>query len=135
MDLLTVEMKTMLAKKLLFTLNFRLMTNDDFFRIFDLRVVDIIDSEVVRFDLVFKEEQEVYISFKRISNGDVVLTYQLVSSLNGAMNKFEIYIDSSGIYNEYFGMVNELFEIVTDIEREEQFKKMDSSINRIMKHK
>lgn len=135
MDLLTVEMKTMLAKKLLFTLNFRLMTNDDFFRIFDLRVIDIIDNEVVRFDLVFKEEQEVYISFKRISNGDVVLTYQLVSSLNGTMNKFEIYIDSSGIYSEYFGMVNELFEIVTDIEREEQFKKMDSSINRILKHK
>lgn len=135
MDLLTVEMKTMLAKKLLFTLNFRLMTNDDFFRIFDLRVIDIIDNEVVRFDLVFKEEQEVYISFKRISNGDVVLTYQLVSSLNGTMNKFEIYINSSGIYSEYFGMVNELFEIVTDIEREEQFKKMDSSINRIMKHK
>ena len=135
MDLLTVEMKTMLAKKLLFTLNFRLMTNDDFFRIFDLRVVDIIDNEVVRFDLVIEEEQEVYISFKRISNGDVVLTYQLLSSLNGVMNKFEIYIDSSGIYSEYFGMVNELFEIVTDIEREEQFKKMDSSINRILKHK
>lgn len=135
MDLLTVEMKTMLAKKLLFTLNFRLMTNDDFFRIFDLRVVDIIDNEVVKFDLVFTEEQEVYISFKRISNGDVVLTYQLISSLNGVMNKFEIYIDSSGIYSEYFGMVNKLFEIVTDMEREEQFKKMNSSIDRILKHK
>jgi len=135
MDLLTVEMKTMLAKKLLFTLNFILTTNENLFKIFDLQVLDIIDGEVVRFDLIFREENDAYISFKRLTTGDIVMVYQLISSSKGITNKFEIFVDRHDIYREYYEALNKLFEIVTEMEREEQFQKMNSSINRILKYK
>lgn len=136
MDLLTVEMKTMLAKKLLFALNFRLMTNEDFFKLFDLHVLDIIDGEVVKFDLIFKEESEVYITFIKLNTGEFIVHYRLISSLvNGVSNRFEVFVERSSIYSEYIDTINKLFEIVTEMEREEQFKKMDSSINRIINHK
>ena len=134
MNLLSVEMKNKLAKKLLFTLNFMLLNEDDIFNIFNLIVLDIHDDKVARFDLVIEDKDETHIIFKRITNGDVVLIYQLVTPGEEVINKFEIYVTSDGLYGEYHDTIKTICEMVDEKEREKQFQKLDTSLNNLLRY-
>ena len=132
MDLLNNDMRKMLAKKLLFTLNFMMATSEDFFEKFNLIINDISENRVVRFDLNVKESMNVYISFKRLSNDEFTVEYHVINEDTGLMNAFPIYVDRESEFSEYYNSIVELFELVTEKARQEQFEMMEKSINDLL---
>ena len=136
MNMLNENMKNELARKLLFTIRFKLLTEKDFFKVFNLVIFDIKDCKVTKFDLSIEygEEEEIHLTFKLMDDESIGILYQILSKETGrVMNRFEIFVEPEGPFNEYHSTIKDIFEMVDNKERERQFKLFNSSITDLLK--
>jgi hypothetical protein len=132
MDVLNNEMRNTLARKLLFNLNFMMITHENLFDKFNLSINDAIENKVVRFDLI-RKNASMYISFKRLSNDEFTVEVHGMNKDNGTTDVFVIYVNRDSDFEEYYNCIMQLFNIVTEKARIEQFERMEASINELLK--
>lgn len=130
--------KEMLINKLLFTLNVILITSGNFEETFDIRVMDVEESTIKMFELTFKENKDVYLYFKRLFNGDVEMRFIVAAPDQYVKNettlKFIVGINDDVTYCEFLDTVDKIFDIVTEIEKENQYNKLNDIINELLKY-
>ena len=138
MIILDNNKKEKLINKLLFTLNFILLTNRNLEETFDIRVIDAEEGAVKMFELMFKENKEVYLYFKRLFNGDVEMRFTVASPdqyiRDESTLKFIVGTNDDIRYCEFLDTADKIFDIVTEIEKENQYKKINDTINSLLKY-
>lgn len=138
MVILDNNKKEMLINKLLFTLNFMVTTNRNFEETFDVRVIDAEEGTIKMFELMFKENKEVYIYFKRLFNGDVEMRFVVTTPEQYVRDestlRFIVGTNDDITYCEFLDIADKIFDIVTEIEKENQYNKLNDTINSLLKY-
>lgn len=140
MVILDNEKREMLIKKLIFTLDFIITTNKNFEDIFDVRVLDTEDNKVKMFELKFKNEESIFLYFKKLCNDDIEIRYIISSNPDNFVRdettlRFTTGLSESGMkYCEFLGTAETIFDIVTEIEKEKQYQKLNETLNNILKY-
>ena len=132
MDLLNNEMRTVLARKLIFAINFMMTTQENFFDKFNLVILDSMENKVVRFDLYNAEDTNMCISFKRLGEREFQISYQLINKEDGTVHSFKLFTDDKEENVEYNKTVVDLFELVNEKARQDQYDSLEKSLNKLL---
>ena len=134
MMLLNETQKQTLINKLKFTLTYLLQVNTDIKSIFDVRVMDIEYNKVKMFELKIKDSENVYLYFKRMYDDEIEVRYVICSESMAVSEettlKFTVGEEENSDNDIEFRLTLEkLFDMVTEIEMERQFDKINKSLN------
>ena len=127
-----------LINKLLFTLNFIVSTNKDFEEMFNVRVLDAEANKIKMFELTFKENKEVYLYFKRLFNEDIEIRFIVTTPEQYTRDEsaliFTVGVNDDVTYCEFLDTAEKIFDIVTEIEKENQYNKLNDTLNSLLKY-
>ena len=127
-----------LINKLLFTLNFIVSTNKDFEEMFNVRVLDAEANKIKMFELTFKENKEVYLYFKRLFNEDIEIRFVVTTPEQYTRDEssliFTVGVNDDVTYCEFLDTAEKIFDIVTEIEKENQYNKLNDTLNSLLKY-
>ena len=134
MMLLNETQKQTLINKLKFTLTYLLQVNTDIRNIFDVRMIDSEYNKVKMFELKLKDVEKLYLYFKYLYNNEIEVRYVICSESMAVSEETTLKFtvgeeENSDNDNEFRLTLEKLFDIVTEIEMERQFDKINKSLN------
>lgn len=134
MMLLNETQKQTLINKLKFTLTYLLQVNTDIRNIFDVRMIDSEYNKVKMFELKLKDVEKLYLYFKYLYNNEIEVRYVICSESMAVSEettlKFTVGEEENSDNDVEFRLTLEkLFDMVTEIEMERQFDKINKSLN------
>ena len=134
MMLLNETQKQTLINKLKFTLTYLLQVNTDIRNIFDVRMIDSEYNKVKMFELKLKDVEKLYLYFKYLYNNEIEVRYVICSESMAVSEETTLKFtvgeeENSDNDNEFRLTLEKLFDMVTEIEMERQFDKINKSLN------
>ena len=137
MMLLNETQKQTLINKLKFTLTYLLQVNTDIRNIFDVRMIDSEYNKVRMFELKLKGDEKTYLYFKYLYNNEIEVRYVICSESMAVSEetslKFTVGEEENSDNDIEFKLTLEkLFDMVTEIEMERQFDKINESLNNLI---
>ena len=134
MMLLNETQKQTLINKLKFTLTYLLQVNTDIRNVFDVRMIDSEYNKVRMFELKLKNVEKLYLYFKYLYNNEIEVRYVICSESMAVSEettlKFTVGEEENSDNDIEFKLTLEkLFDMVTEIEMERQFDKINKSLN------
>ena len=136
MMLLNEAQKQVLVNKLKFTLTYLLEVNTSIKNIFDVRVIDSENNKVRMFELKLKDNEELYLYFKRLYNDEFEVRYTICSEsmMVSEESTLKFIVGEEECSDvEFKFTIEKLFIAVTEIEMERQFNKLNNSLNEMIK--
>ena len=132
--LLNETQKQTLINKLKFTLTYLLQVNTDIRNVFDVRMIDSEYNKVKMFELKLKDVEKLYLYFKYLYNNEIEVRYVICSESMAVSEettlKFTVGEEENSDNDIEFKLTLEkLFDMVTEIEMERQFDKINKSLN------
>ena len=132
--LLNETQKQTLINKLKFTLTYLLQVNTDIRNIFDVRMIDSEYNKVKMFELKLKDVEKLYLYFKYLYNNEIEVRYVICSESMAVSEETTLKFtvgeeENSDNDNEFRLTLEKLFDMVTEIEMERQFDKINKSLN------
>ena len=140
MILLNEEQKKAIINKLKFTLNFMICANENIEEIFEINVQDAVKGEVKVFSLSYKDDISIW--FKDY-NDSFEVNYILESEDDKFMPEghitFLVYREDAemgdngcNVDMDFIRTVDKIRDRVTELERNKQYEKFNSSINNLL---